>query len=258
MEGWLICAADTGLNGGTITWKIEPSSEQSADSEYSAKYYIENLNDAGKIWITKSFSVLSSKSYLVTIHYRFASSDFGTINNFRIITGVHSFLPKNGSELTYQGETFNGCESDCGFRWLDKNFGFRIENAADSVWVAVGVWGTWETARTYYIDSLTVSIERILSADLDENLKIYFNLHQNYPNPFNPSTKIKFSLAEAGFTTLKIYNILGLEITSLVNSFKSAGNYEIIFDALGLPGGIYFCKLNQQNYSKIRKMVLLR
>jgi hypothetical protein len=85
-----------------------------------------------------------------------------------------------------------------------------------------------------------------------------FKLYQNYPNPFNPYTKIRFSLLESGFTRLKIFNILGLETVSLVDSYIPAGNYEIIFNASGLPSGVYFCKLNQKNYTETKKMLLLR
>lgn len=85
-----------------------------------------------------------------------------------------------------------------------------------------------------------------------------FKLYQNYPNPFNPSTKIKFSLPESGFTSLKIFNILGLETVSLVDSYIPAGNYVIIFNASGLSSGVYFCRLNQKNYSETKKMLLLR
>jgi hypothetical protein len=85
-----------------------------------------------------------------------------------------------------------------------------------------------------------------------------FRVYQNYPNPFNPSTKIRFDLSESGFTTLKVFNVLGLEIATLVNSFYSSGSYEIIFDASYLPSGIYFYKLNQKNYNETKKMILLR
>ena len=85
-----------------------------------------------------------------------------------------------------------------------------------------------------------------------------FNLYQNYPNPFNPTTKIEFDLAKAQYVSLRIYDILGKEITTLVNSFVRAGNYSIEFDASDLASGIYFYELNAGSFHQMRKMILLK
>jgi len=85
-----------------------------------------------------------------------------------------------------------------------------------------------------------------------------FNLFQNYPNPFNPTTTIKYCIPKENFTTLKVYNILGKEIVTLVDDFKMAGNYEVTFDATNLPSGIYFYKLLTGNNLKTRKMILMK
>ncbi len=86
-----------------------------------------------------------------------------------------------------------------------------------------------------------------------------FDLYQNYPNPFNPSTKISFTLSENGMTTLKIYNSLGQEIKTLLNSELEAGKiYNVDFDASSLPSGIYYAQLVQSNKSKVIKMVLAK
>ncbi len=85
-----------------------------------------------------------------------------------------------------------------------------------------------------------------------------YKLNQNYPNPFNPSTKITYSLPYSGFTTLTIYNSIGVEIETLVAEEKAAGNYEIIFDASKLSSGIYFYDLTSGNFKSTRKMILLK
>jgi hypothetical protein len=85
-----------------------------------------------------------------------------------------------------------------------------------------------------------------------------FRIYQNYPNPFNPATTIKFNLTKAGFVTLKIYNVLGSEIASLMNSYLTAGEHEFFFNASEYPSGIYFYELKSDKYSETRKMVLLR
>lgn len=86
-----------------------------------------------------------------------------------------------------------------------------------------------------------------------------FELFQNYPNPFNPSTNISFTLSETGKTTLKIYNSLGQEIKTLINSDLEAGKlYNVNFDASELPSGVYYAKLTQSKYFKVIKMVLAK
>jgi len=93
-----------------------------------------------------------------------------------------------------------------------------------------------------------------------------FILYQNYPNPFNPVTKIKYEIPiviasrtkQSQIVTLKVYNVLGKEVTTLVNEEKPAGTYEIEFNATGLPSGIYFYQLREGSFTETKKMVLLR
>jgi len=99
----------------------------------------------------------------------------------------------------------------------------------------------------------------------DNNLNnIKFNLSQNYPNPFNPSTTIKYSIPRStefysvARTTLKIYDILGREVATLVNKQQQAGNYEVNFNANNLSSGIYFYKLQSGSFTKSMKMLLIK
>ncbi len=94
----------------------------------------------------------------------------------------------------------------------------------------------------------------------DDNVfnPISFNLEQNYPNPFNPSTVIKYSIPNADNVTLKIYDVLGKEIYTLVNEYQSAGYYELKFDAATLASGIYLYKLKAGNFTSTRKMLLIK
>ncbi len=87
-----------------------------------------------------------------------------------------------------------------------------------------------------------------------------FALHQNYPNPFNPSTVINFELQTPGFVNLKVYDILGREVTTLINEVRNAGKHSVIFSTgqLQLTSGIYFYQINAGDYSEVRKMMLIR
>jgi hypothetical protein len=85
-----------------------------------------------------------------------------------------------------------------------------------------------------------------------------FMLGQNYPNPFNPSTSIRYFVPEQSFVSIKVYNVMGKEIVTLVNDVKSTGSYELVFDASLLPSGTYFYTLNAGEYSATKKMILVK
>jgi len=93
---------------------------------------------------------------------------------------------------------------------------------------------------------------------VEESIPQTFQLFQNYPNPFNPATKIEFQLANSGFVSLKVYNVLGNEIKTLINREMSAGNYEVTFDGSGFSSGIYFVRLQQDSFIQTIKMTLMR
>lgn len=110
----------------------------------------------------------------------------------------------------------------------------------------------WNFAQNKTVNITTVGVDKI------SNTVSGFELEQNYPNPFNPSTKIRFSVPESGFYTLKVYNLNGEEVATLFSNVLSAGIHESDFKASQLPSGIYMYKLSGNGYSSIRKMVLAK
>lgn len=85
-----------------------------------------------------------------------------------------------------------------------------------------------------------------------------FTLNQNYPNPFNPSTILSYSLKTDASVRLTIYNLVGQSVQVLVDSYQSAGDYEIVFDANDLPAGVYLYKLQVGDYSSVKRMTLVK
>lgn len=96
------------------------------------------------------------------------------------------------------------------------------------------------------------------SAQASDKNPTTYGLFQNYPNPFNPTTSIKFQLPRDGFVTLKVYNVLGKEIKTLISEYKSVGNYEVNFEASQLPSGIYIYSLSSGSFKENRKMLLMK
>lgn len=106
----------------------------------------------------------------------------------------------------------------------------------------------------------SVSVQ--LSTDInDDNNGLFpdrFDLAQNYPNPFNPATTIDYSLAKAGDISLKVYNVIGQEVATLVDTRQSAGVHSVTFDAANYPSGVYFYKLVHAEGAQTRKMLLVK
>ncbi|MAT58183.1 MAG: hypothetical protein CMF23_09450 [Ignavibacteriae bacterium] len=98
------------------------------------------------------------------------------------------------------------------------------------------------------------------ATSVEENgtIPTVFNLDQNYPNPFNPTTIISYSLPEAASVSLKVFDVLGREVQTLVNDVKNAGTYTVEFNANNLPSGVYIYRIETPNYSSVKKMLLIK
>jgi hypothetical protein len=92
----------------------------------------------------------------------------------------------------------------------------------------------------------------------NESVPMEYALHQNYPNPFNSTTQIRFDIKEQGLVQLVVFDLLGREIATLVNEELDASSYSISWDASGLSSGIYFYKLNVNNFTMVRKSLYLK
>ncbi|MBS4035150.1 MAG: T9SS type A sorting domain-containing protein [Ignavibacterium sp.] len=111
---------------------------------------------------------------------------------------------------------------------------------------------------TIYFDNIYFSTTISDVIEIPNTFPSDYTLEQNYPNPFNPSTKISFSLPEAGNVTLKVYNLLGQEVATVINQFMSSGRFEVNFDASELPSGIYTYSLSTGNFNSVKKMMLIK
>lgn len=102
----------------------------------------------------------------------------------------------------------------------------------------------------------TFSYSDVVSVSYD--VPAEFVLNQNYPNPFNPSTTISYFVPKESFVSIRIYDFLGREVTTLVNEMKPIGSYEIRFDASNIPSGTYFYTMNADSYTSTKKMILIK
>jgi hypothetical protein len=110
---------------------------------------------------------------------------------------------------------------------------------------------------TMWVDGLELIVVGV--DDSEGNLTVNeFMLRQNYPNPFNPTSTIKYQIPEVSFVTIKVYDVMGNEIATLLKKEQPQGNYEIEFDATALPSGIYFYRLQAGSFVETKKMVLMK
>jgi hypothetical protein len=167
------------------------------------------------------------------------------------------------------------------------SYSFEIERrtAAQLQWESIGTihaGGTSNAPLDYrYIDSLknvgsgsifyrlksiandgsfqyNGDVEMFVTTSVATTVPNKYALSQNYPNPFNPTTTINYELQKAGSVSLKVYDMLGREVVTLVNEDKTAGYYSVAFDASRLSSGIYFYRLITGSFTEIKKMVLLK
>jgi hypothetical protein len=162
------------------------------------------------------------------------------------------------------------------------NFGFDIErNIAQKGWEKIGfVKGNGNTSSVQKFSftdmphgatSLSYRLKQIdyngkykysneINVEMghDQSQPTEYKLSQNYPNPFNPSTRIAYSLPNDGFVSLKVYNTLGKEVSTLVSENKKAGSYEVMFDGSRLASGVYVGKMISAKYTSSIKMIIMK
>jgi hypothetical protein len=205
-------------------------------------------------------------------------------------TGVHSRFESNmintyNAQIFYSGDSliYISNISDFVFNTLYNNYNY-VDSVLKADSLAKAFAGNtnstayyskmWELSKgfttklfkdasyklTCLIYSAWINAGSPVSVDDDNTLllPISFNLYQNYPNPFNPSTKISWQSAVSSHQILKVYDVLGNEVATLVDEYKTAGSYDINFNVIGLSSGIYFYKLQVGGSVETKKMILLR
>jgi hypothetical protein len=198
------------------------------------------------------------------------------------ITGYYQFFPVSGSgdrisilgSLMKGGMKGNGVAVVGGYvttaasSWTQFSVPFTYLTANVPDWASLsffisGPAGKDATNGSYFLlDDLAFSGTASAVSEL-AGVPQSFALEQNYPNPFNPSTSIRFSVAQPGHVSLKVYNVLGVEVASLVNQQKDAGTFTVNWNASGLPSGMYLYRLSiasdkGQVFDQSKKLVLLK
>lgn len=257
---------------------------ENSEVQYDASY-----NSSGQYWSLDLSTISTSDSVEFRIYPTGSSDSYLELNSSGVeLLGDVDALPV---ELT----SFTGgvAEGNVVLNWQTEtevnNYGFEVQRSEvgdqKSKWEMVGFVqgnGTTNSPKEYsFIDSTVSKGEyfyRLKQIDLDgafeysyivrvdfstvtgieEELPLEYNLSQNFPNPFNPVTQIKYDIPEAAFVTLKVYDIQGAEVVTIVNERKPAGRYSVYFNAANLASGVYLYALNAGEFSSVKKLIVLK
>jgi len=239
------------------------------DRDHAKNYYhTRTSTDGGSTWITSSpgDSATQTNEYTSTSNnFLFAgtqtgiyrSSDSGlTWETTGLTSPAVKSLATNSSDVVFAGTDSNGvfCSTNYGVSWESLNAGL-----ADTAITALYCDADGYLFAGTYNKGIFRTVKRTTPVDHQIDLSpITFSLHQNYPNPFNPSTRIRFQIPHSALVTLKVFDLLGREVATLVNEKLSSGNYEKTLDARGLASGVYLYRLTAGTLAQTRKLLLLR
>jgi Secretion system C-terminal sorting domain len=197
----------------------------------------------------------------VVVNFNYFPNEYLTLGYSRTLSfgdiEVDSVVSVSETVVTHAG-TFNNCIVI--LETQTDNQGNLIHT--DYSYYAYGM-GKVKNVRTFPpTDAHTDLLISYNVTGLNDEISSYtpddFLLSQNYPNPFNPSTKISWQSPVGSWQTLKIYDVLGKEIVTLIDEFKSAGKYEVDFDASGLPSGVYLYRMTAGSFTETKKIILVK
>lgn len=269
---------NTLYNIGLTLQTVNPgtgSSDQAAfwNEGYGAILLIEDFQDFNAYYHTTNDLVVH---YNQPYYLKMCQTALGTVSTLANVTGIVPVELVSFSGTAMQG----GITLNWSTASELNNLGFEVERSLDeNGFITIGfVNGVGTSTETHYYSFIDRShfenksrIQyRLKQVDFDGSfeysnvieVEVYtplaFKLDQNYPNPFNPSTKIEYTIPTDGYTELKVYDIMGNSITTLVSEIKPAGSYEIVYDASDIPSGVYFYTLTSGELIISKKMMLVK
>lgn len=244
--------------GDGIMWSIGFSVQQTTDGNFIIAG--RRLTPSGsELWLIKADAggdTLWTRTFGDDSVSSVGSSVQNTSDGGYIVTGSSIF---SGEDI--QNVLLLKTDSDGETQWektIEGGSGSSIRQTSDNGFVIAGSSEPFLFSGNFDLWLIKVapdisSINPGTSAPINN-----YRLQQNYPNPFNPATTIEFSLTQSGFVALKVHNILGEEVATLIQEHRPAGQYAVNFDASQLTSGIYYYTLTADGFKQTRKMVLLR
>jgi len=273
--GWFAGNIDTDTSGNIFTTGIHFAHSSDYGTSWLSGPPADNVFDGGVDFLENLLTGLTGGGQISTpvSGWTHKSTDGGQTWSQRLFSFPYPIravkLFNDTLALAFGGNLYQDAggiyiTTDGGLNWnLDINttaemFSYDVITTSPSsmdVWCVGSTGGSTGFTGKLYKASLGTLVG-INDSKID--IPSHFQLFQNYPNPFNPITKIEYQIPEISYVILKIYDILGNDIVTLVNEEKTVGTYEVTWNASNLPSGIYFYKIQTGSFSKTKKMILMK
>ncbi|MBI5215421.1 MAG: T9SS type A sorting domain-containing protein [Ignavibacteriae bacterium] len=226
-----------------------------------------HTTDGGTNWIYQSYAANRS-IFFTDDSVGWASGDGNGI--YWTSDGGTNWNSNNASQMSFLNDV----------HFINRTEGYAVGSPSDTVVKSINGGRTWKSLPTktagrvfnsvFFVNSDTgwvvgsggMILKTVNGGETptgihdDENIPASVHLYQNYPNPFNPKTDFRFRISDFRFVSLKVFNILGKEVATLVHEKKTKGEHSIEWDATGFPSGIYFYKLQAGSFIEVKKMLL--
>jgi photosystem II stability/assembly factor-like uncharacterized protein len=272
-------------NGG-VNWSAQYS--ESNKSRLNSIIFVDQNNgyatgESGIIMKTTDGGSNWTEQVIPSFHFR---NIFFIDNLTGWVTGYYLGVPHytavfntTDGGINWNETSFGTDESISGIYFTDNMKGWAVggSNSEGIIYYTSDGGSNWELQNIPLVNSLyrvyffneycgwavghlgtIIATDNAVPVTPELSTPVEYSLKQNYPNPFNPATTIKYSIPSDGIVKLSVFNAIGEVVSTLVNEFKSAGNYEIDIDAGGLSSGIYFYRMQAGNFVETKKMVLMK
>ena len=243
--------AESGIGNWTTTgsWSVHTDSYHSASHSFAYAPYAANAN--GSLTLAAPINSSSSPVMFLTFWQRYDVENTYDFCNVEVSadngTTWQSVAAYTGTNLTWTQQSFNITNLTGGSSQVKVRFRLTSDPSVQGQG-----WWVDDITLTDYCGTLT-GVNHTQTG-----VPMTFALNQNYPNPFNPTTTIKFQIPKQAFLTIKVYDILGKLVETLVNENKDAGYYDINFDASNLASGLYIYKIEAGTFNDTKKMILIK
>jgi outer membrane protein assembly factor BamB len=237
---------------GMIRWEVTIV-ENTAIPAYSAS----TIDYLGNIYVALGSAILSYDYYGNKRWWYIIGNDPSEYDDF------WQPLICDSEGTVYVGSTFGyyyyAISSDGELKWKLPLNDYQVDNTGAISKDGTLYIGVHKSSLSPNQQKTLIAIRDTGTVSVKDNFKFLdYHLEQNYPNPFNPNTTINYSIKERGLVHLKVYNVLGKEITTLVDEEKSQGSYSVSFDGSNLPSGVYVYSIRVNNFIQNRKMILMK
>jgi len=220
---------------------------------YQKEVFIYQTSDKHVFYANQLWNVDSSR-YITNYEDYYTRNQFGKITSHIQKTLINNVL-SNNYKIEYEYDQFGNAIKGEAYDWLNNDW---AKTVSGSYQINMSYNTSEEDYFYHFGKNVNIIYSGVTNLENEINLNISFNLEQNYPNPFNPNTTINFTIPNNGFVTLKVYDILGKEVTTLVNQELNSGFHTASFNANNLSSGTYFYVLKFNNYTISKKMLLIK